>query len=247
MEERKFNYAVEQLPIAARMALASLKEDRLDFQKFAPKVFTDQFMTDTESQIVSFEQLTKRSDVQKHQKVITTQSLPNALKNLQVSLNSVEGYLKLAASGLDIRIDDFGLVKLRDSMHAKEVAAVVSTGNSFVHHLKRNEAALMDKGMPEGTVEALADSILTIETLKGAQNELKNKTGRVAQSNISEANALWDTLKVITDTGTALYRGVDAVKLKEYTIASIFKRVSNSQSKSATDDKKDDATSTDAK
>jgi len=244
MEEKKFNCAAEQLPIALRMALTSLKVDWADFQNFAPTVFNDAFVVETDAKIVSFEQLTKASDVQKHQKVITTQSLPATLKDLQVSLNPIEGYLKLAAGALDISVDDFGLGKVRDAMHSKDVAAIVSTGNSFVLHLKRNEATLTAKGMKQDIIEALVDKISQIATLKNTQNDLKNKTGRVTQSNIGAANELWDTLKTITDTGTALYKGVDAVKLKEYTVSSILKRISNSQSKPAADDEKKDETPT---
>lgn len=242
MEEKKFNCAAEQLPIALRMALTSLKVDWADFQNFAPTVFNDAFAADCDAKIVSYEQLTKATDVQKHQKVITTQSLPATLKDLQISLNPIEGYLKLAASGLDISIDDFGLSKMREAMHSKDVAAIVSGGNSFVLHLKRNEVALTAKGMKPGTIEAVANKVAEIENLKSTQNNLKNKTGRAIQSNISAANELWDTLKIITDTGTALYKGVDAVKLKEYTVSSIFKRISNSQSKPAASDKKPDET-----
>jgi len=247
MLEKKFNYPAKQLPIALRMALTSLKVDWADFQNFAPTVFTDAFVTAAEAKVVSFEQQTKAIDVQKHQKVITTQSLPATLKDLQVSLNPIEGYLKLATGTLDISVDDFGLGKVRDAMHSKDVAAIVSAGNSFVLHLKRNEAALTAKGMKPGTIEAMADKVAEIETLKGIQNELKNRTGRVTQSNIEVANDLWETLKTITDTGTALYKGVDAVKLKEYTLTAILKRISNSQSKPAADDKKDESTTAESK
>ena len=233
MEEKKFSCPAEQLPIALRMALTSLKVDWADFTSYAPTVFNDGFVAESETKIISFEQLTKAGDVKKQQKVITTQNLPTALKELQLQANSVEGYLKLANETLDISRDDFQLDKLRDALHAKDVAGVVSAGNSFIVHLKRNQDVLTAKGMKTDAISDIADRLSGIESLKSAQNDLKNKTGRVSSSNIEEANGIWEVLKLITDTGTALYKGVDSVKQKEYTLNSIFKRISNSQSVSA--------------
>ncbi|MDR3653348.1 MAG: hypothetical protein P4L34_10330 [Paludibacter sp.] len=217
------------------MALTSLEVDWADFNGYAPTVFNDGFVAKSETKIVSLEQLTKSGDVQKQQKVITTQSLPAALKDLQLQLNPVEGYLKLAGTTLDINREDFGLDKLRDALHTKDVAAIISAGNSFIVHLKRNETALTAKGMKLDAITNIASKLAEIESLKNAQNDLKNKTGRVSSSNIEAGNEIWDTLKLITDTGTALYKGVDSVKQKEYTLSAILKRISNSQ-KSSTND-----------
>jgi len=229
MEEKKFNCAAEQLPIALRMALTSLKIDWADFNSYAPGVFSNSFIQESEAKITSFEQLTKAWDVKQQQKVVTTQNLPAALKNVQLQLNPVEGYLKLADGTLDINRDDFGLDKLRDALHDKDIAGVVSAGNSVIIHLKRNEEALTAKGMKPEAITSLAAKLIEVESLKSSQNNLKNKTGRVSSTNIEAGNEIWDTLKIITDTGTAIYKGVDSVKQKEYTLSAIFKRISNSQ------------------
>ncbi|HEY6916000.1 MAG TPA: hypothetical protein VI413_15080 [Paludibacter sp.] len=38
-------------------------------------------------------------------------------------------------------------------------------------------------------------------------------------------NQLWDLNVLITDTGKALYKGVDATKLNDYTQTAILKRI----------------------
>jgi len=232
MEDKKFNCAADQLPIALRMALTSLKIDWADFSSYAPGVFNNSFIQESEAKITSFEQLTKAWDVKQQQKAVTTQNLPAALKDIQLQLNPVEGYLKLADTTLDISRDDFGLDKLRDALHAKDVAGVVAAGNSVIIHLKRNETALTAKGMKPDAITNLAAKLIEVESLKSSQNNLKNKTGRVSSTNIEAGNEIWDTLKIITDTGTAIFKGVDSVKQKEYTLSAIFKRISNSQGSS---------------
>ena len=127
------------------------------------------------------------------------------------------------------RSNDFGLDKVRTAIHAKEVATVVATSNSLLIHLRRNEAILNVKGMKAETLTTFAAKVTELQNLKNEQNELKNKTGRVASANIAEANELWDILTTICDAGAALYKGVDSVKLREYTISAILKRIKNPQ------------------
>jgi hypothetical protein len=132
-----------------------------------------------------------------------------------------------------------GLKKTQDqcetTQNAKREMQDTCGGMQNIIHLKRNQAALTAKRMKPDAITNIASKLAEIESLKSTQNELKNKTGRVLSSNIEAGNEIWDTLKLITDTGTALYKGVDSVKQKEYTLSTILKRISNSQ-KGSTDD-----------
>ncbi len=150
---------------------------------------------------MNFEQLLKATDVRKQQKSVTVLSIPALLKALQLQLNGIQVYLHLAGTALDMQLNDFGLDKVRTAIHDKEVATVVATSNSLLIHLKRNEAVLTVKGMKAETLTTFAAKVTELQNLKNEQNELKNKTGRVASSNIAEANELWDTLTTICDAG----------------------------------------------
>lgn len=229
MEEKRFYCKAGYVPMALRMALKSWHNDQEAFKAFAPGVFTNSFETETETKIVNYEQLLKATDVRKQQKSVTVLSIPASLKELQLLLNSIDGYLHLAGTALDMQLNDFGLDKVRTAIHDKEVATVVATSNSLLIHLRRNEAVLTTKGMKADTLTTFAAKVTELQNLKNEQNELKNKTGRVASANIAEANELWDTLTTICDAGAALYKGVDSVKLREYTISAILKRIKNPQ------------------
>lgn len=233
MALKKYSCNSEHVPFALRFALASYKEDWADFIEYAPAVFNTDFVSRAEAKILSFEQLIKSADVQKNQKMITNQSLPEAIKTLNLQVNSMDGYLKLCSAELTIKREDFGLSKVHEAIHTKDVSAIVSTANSFLTHIKSNEATLISKGMKQDAINTIINQLSLIENLKGEQHGLKNKTSRVADSNIDAANELWDIFKQITDTGTALYKGLDPVKAKEYTISNILKRVKNSQTPSS--------------
>ncbi len=223
MEEKKFNCKMEDVPVITGFALSSMENDKGDFLSYSP-VFSDPFMDDARLKQTFCMELVKSKDVVKLQKSITL-LLSKKLEELRVSLNPFEGYLKLAGSTLDIQVVDFGLNDLRTAISKGNVEGVISEAQSFVGHLKRNETALQAKGLKPETVTALTALVGEIALLNQQQNDLKNKRSRVASDNIKDFNDLWDILGTILNAGRAMYRGADAVKLKEYTMASLLKRV----------------------
>lgn len=225
MEEKKFNCKMEDVPVITGFVLKSMENDKVDFLAYSP-VFADPFMDNVQSKQAVCMELVKPKDVVKQQKVIT-QQIAEKLNELRVSLNPVEGYLKLAANTLDIQVADFGLRDLRTDISKSNVEGVISESQSLIASLKRNEATLQTKGLKLEMVVALTALVAEITSLNQQQNNLKNKRSRVASDNIKDFNDLWDILGTILDAGRAMYRGSDDVKLREYTLSNLLKRVHN--------------------
>jgi hypothetical protein len=225
MEEKKFNCKMEAVPVVTGFALQSMENDKVDFMAYSP-VFADPFMADIQSKQTLCMDLIKSSDVVRQQKAITKQ-ISQKLGEFRVSLNPVEGYLKLAGKTLDIEVADFGLNNLRTAISKGDVEGFISDAKSLFLHLNRNEAALQAKGMRPETVATLTIQESEIRQLNLQQNDLKNRRTRVANDNIKDFNDLWDMLGTILNAGRAMYRGVDDAKLKEYTLANLLKRVHN--------------------
>ena len=225
MEEKKFNCKMEDVPVITGFALTSMENDKVDFLAFSP-MFADPFMDNVRSKRIVCIELVKSKDVVKQQKAIT-QQISVKLNELRVSLHPVEGYLKLAGDSLDIQLADFGLNDLRNDISKENVEGVISESQSFVTNLKRNEAVLQTKGLKTEMITDITDLVAEIALLNQQQNNLKNKRSRVASDNLKDFNELWDMLTSILNAGRAMYRGVDNVKLKEYTLSNLLKRVHN--------------------
>jgi len=69
-----------------------------------------------------------------------------------------------------------------------------------------------------------------LETLGNDQNFKMTERNSHTDENNVVYNELWDMIVLITDTGKALYRGVDATKVDDYTITSILKRIGTPKS-----------------
>ncbi|MDD4991864.1 MAG: hypothetical protein PHR83_06485 [Paludibacter sp.] len=236
MEEKKFNCKAEDVPVLAGFALKSLETDWDKFEAYSP-VFTSQFVAGVTAQQTDCYALTKSSEVLKLQKVVTLK-IADKSNELRLSLNLIEGYLKLAVNDLDIRLSDFGLTRIRTAISKGNVEGLISDTRSFIAVVKRNEAVLLAKGMKPELIAALTSEIQDLEELNTHQNVKKNERSRLADDNLKVFNELWDSLGIILSAGRAIFRGVDEVKLREYTLANLLKRVhseNGSSDKTTTD------------
>ncbi len=232
MEKKKFNCKMQDIPVIAGFLLSSMERDKADFISFSP-MYADPFMANLRDKQNECYEIVKAADVLKHQKVVKTQIDQN-LTLLRVLLNKNEGYLKLAEKELDIKLDDFGIKAIRSAMTRSDLEKIISEGRSLVVNLKRNATILNAKGLKEAGIDEVATAITELNTLNEKHNTLKNDRSRAAGDNYAMLNETWDLLNMITSAGRALYRGSDAIKLKEYTMSNLQKRVYNEMSKSET-------------
>lgn len=232
MEKKKFNCKMQDIPVIAGFLLSSMERDKADFISFSP-MYADPFMADLRDKQNECYEIVKAADVLKHQKVVKTQ-IDTSVAQLRVLLNKNEGYLKLAEKELDIKLDDFGIKATRNGIAKNDIEKTISEGRTLVINLKRNATILNAKGLKQEGIEEVAIAINELNTLNEKHNTLKNDRSRAAGDNNVKLNEMWDLISMITSAGRALYKGSDAIKLKEYTMSNLQKRVYNETSKSET-------------
>jgi hypothetical protein len=223
MIKKKFNFRLEDLPVLTAFVLTSFEKDKADFKGFSP-VFNEEFITNLQVKQKLCQDLVMPAEVLKQLKAITT-SLQEKCNGLRQDLNLAEGYIRLAGAGYDVQAGDAGIKEIRSAISRGNVEGILSKAKTLQNGLKRNETILKAKGMKKELTEKIADEIAGISELNSQQNELKNKRSRVADENAVLFGELWDMLSSILDVGKALYRGNNDIKLREYTVAQLKKRV----------------------
>ena len=224
-----FPCRIEELPVIGDFLLNSAKRDLSDFEGFSP-MFTTGYLSEIDDKVAGCRTVVSTSVVSKELKA-TTDKLTKTYTGLRVPLNKLEGYLKLSANELDISVADFGLKKLRDTISKGNVEGIARNMQTFLTQVKRNQEALTAKGMTTALTEELESATQEIEGLNVKQNELISRRGRLSDENQNLFNELWSSLQTILKTGQALYKGSDSVKLKDYTMAQLLKRVNVEKSK----------------
>ncbi len=232
MEARDFNCKHEDVPAVAGFVTTSFRRDLALFSDFSP-VYNEEFAVGMEAKRKTCLQMIKSGAIT-HQMKQVTSALHDKTLELRPILNKLEGYLSLAEGSLDISVDDFGLKSLRTQISNGNTEGIISQGNSLITAITRNQAALLAKGLKSDFITSLTTLINEIDTLNNAQNSKLSERTQTTSDNIKEFNELWEMVTSVLKTGRLLYRGVDDVKLKDYTLAQLLKRINAEGGNSAT-------------
>lgn len=235
MNSKNFNCNYEDLPVVTGFILTSFENDKLDFLAYSP-LFADPFLSNARAKHTECTTIVKASDILKYQKAAKGK-LDQLANEIRLYLNEIEGYLKLAKSSLNISVDDFGLSTIREAIASSSREKIASGGQSLLVHLRNNATALSAVGFSNQKLENFETMLNNLSSLNNEHNDKKNERIRTADTNIDKFNALWDVTTTIVDAARAIYKGKNEVKLREYTISNVMKRIHNSSSSS---DKKDD-------
>ncbi|MDR2763560.1 MAG: hypothetical protein LBB90_00835 [Tannerella sp.] len=222
-KKRLFPCSISDLPVLAEFLLESLGRDINDFSGYSP-LFTTSCSDGIRAKIITCREVTRSWTFIKELKSVT-ETLYSDIHALRVTINPVEGYVKLAAASLDVAVGDVGLKEVRRSIGKGNAETLVPAVAELLSTLRRNITALQAVGLQESLLVAIEEQTATIDTLNVKQNELESERNRVTEQDTDVFNDLWLALQPILETGKALYRGVDEAKLKDYTIAQLEKRL----------------------
>ena len=233
MKEAKFNCKMEEVPAIAGFVKESLIRDLVLFREYSPE-FSEEFITQLSTKRNYCMELESSGITTKLLKALTTQLLDKE-KGLRPQLNKLEGYLNLAGSAMDIPAESFGIKAVRDAISKGNDEGVIASMQTILKNVNRNKTILLAKGLKQEFIDSLSAAVTEIDQLNTQQNSMINERNNATASNIKDYNELWDMLSTVFTTARSLFRGVDDLKLKEYTVTELLKRV-NAEGSHSKDD-----------
>ncbi|MDR3245769.1 MAG: hypothetical protein LBT50_04985 [Prevotellaceae bacterium] len=229
MTTKKFPCKIEELPTIGEFILECVRKDFADFSSYS-FLFTPEYPEIIQKKIVTCKELVASSTVAKELKAVT-QQLYDKSKQLRIQMNVLEGYLKIGAKEMDILLEDVGLKSVRHNITHKNTEGLILNVQKALTAVKRNLPALTATGLKPELIGDIEKQMQTIDALNVKQNNLISERSRLTKANIELFNDLWDSLRPILATAKALYRGVDEVKLKDYTMLQLKKRINAERKK----------------
>jgi hypothetical protein len=223
MNIKKFSCKTEEVPVIGEFLVSNAERDINDFGNYS-SIFSANYFASVRSKIEVCKELVKSSAVSKELKDVTRQ-LYGRTKTLRVKLNAVEGYFKFGTNNLDIAVEDAGLKNVRQDITKHNVEGLLSNMQTVLTAVTRNLPVLEMQGLKHTLIDEIKTDLKEISMLNERQNLLMSKRNRLTVENIQKFNDLWSNLKLIMDAAKAIYRGVDEVKLKDYTAAQLRKRI----------------------
>jgi hypothetical protein len=234
--KKKFNCKAEEVTAIAGFVAVSLDEDFTDFQDFSPD-----YTPDYKQKLIAKRQVClelEKSDISIQLLKKVTGTLVAEEQKLRLPLNKVEGYLSRGAESLDIAPDNFGIHDVRSAISRGNDEGIIANLKKLLSNVTRNQTVLEANGLKQEVVATLAASCNTIDELNNQQNKLANQRNANTDANLDQYNELWDITNAVLSDARAIYKGVDEVKLKKYTLSLLIKRV-NAEGSDKKEEKKE--------
>ena len=214
---------MEEVPVLAGFVVESLQEDLTEFQaNFSD--YTPEKVNALATKRNFCLELERSNSVTQQLKNVTAKLVEKELA-LRPALNKLEGYIKRTSTGLDIAADAFGIKAVRNSISRGNDEGIIAGMKTLLTHVNRNRAALKTIDLKPEFVAELTAATSEIDTLNNEQNRLENLRNSTTSANIRDYNELWDMTTAICQDARAIYKGVNEVKLKKYSITALLKRV----------------------
>ena len=199
-----------------------------DFVEFSD-TFSEDYVTSFVAKTTQCNQLISSNVLTKEIATITVQ-IGEITKALRLKLNKMDVYLDMADGQMTVCAKSIVTKLVRDSIESGNSEGMVAQVRRLLVGVNNNAAVLQTKGLKPAFIDEFAQLADDLEQLGNDQNFKITERNRHADENIAVFNQLWDMNVFIPDTGKALYKGVNATKVSDYTITTILNRIGSPKS-----------------
>jgi hypothetical protein len=223
MNSKKFPCKLENVPLMGELIIGSAERDIDDFCDYSTLFNTGYFET-VKSKIEVCKELVEASTVTKELK-FATNLLYDKSVNFRSAVSVLEDYLKLSADKLDVNVKNIGLKYVRTDITRRNIEGLLAHMQTSLVAVIRNLPVLEAHGLKQTLLDSIDAQLKEIGELNERRNALISKRNNLTVENIEKFSDLWNSLKLIMNVARTIYQGVDDVKLKDYTVAQLKKRI----------------------
>jgi hypothetical protein len=226
MEGKKgstFSCKQEELPAICIIVHSILGRDLALFSAYSP-VFNQEYVDIFGNKISSVSELVvPKIETDELKKI--TKRLYKTMDDLVDPMTKIRGYLTLTKNTVGLSAKDFGLTVLRRKIDSKDAEGVhqnLLVVNAF---LEKYREQLTVVGLNNDVTEQFNAAMVSIAEDNKRQFEIVSNRKAIVKNNQNVLNDLNAQLSEILNIGKLLFRGKDALKLKEYTFSTLIKSV----------------------
>jgi len=202
----------------------SFKRDLSFFTKYSPNKFNDVYVKDLEVEVATAKDLVEPQSELVEQKAITDH-LHTSMEAILEPLKWVKGYIEMAGSNISISVKDFGIIEARKSVEKQDIEGVLKGMHTVNTNIVKFKTILSAQGLTDELQKRLQADTDSIANDKQKQYEIQTNRKAILQNNVVFLNALYAKIAEIHAVGKILFKGNDPVKLQEYTLRELLKKV----------------------
>lgn len=218
-----FECRYEEIVPLAKLVRAHYLRDAADFTDLLPDEYNEQFLPGYDARVAAADAVVRTRAAQAETQGIG-QRLAAAGAALPRLLNRLEARAR-RAENLTVPLKKLGIREVRTAYESGDLEALDTEMKLLLRHLDANAAALAAKSHTAADTETLRTLHQTL--MEGNTDQDISQTGsqRLTAANVQILTELYGAMKDVLADGKSLYRGEDPVKLKDYTLTELLKRV----------------------
>ena len=220
---RNFSFKDIEFIVVCGFTLISFLRDILLFRKYSPK-FTDVYGTALQAEIDAAKELVEPQSEMVEQKAITDR-MHTTILALPEALNWIKGYIEMAGKSMTISVKDFGINETKDAIKKMDIEGVIKGLHTVNTNIVKFKPILTEQGLSEELATRLAGDAISIGNDRKRQYEILTNRKAILQENVGTLNVLHTKIMEIHKVGKILFKGNDPVKLQEYTMTELLKKV----------------------
>jgi hypothetical protein len=229
MKLRNYKCKDEELPVVGGFLATSLKRDLNTFTELFPK-FDGKYLDEFKERIRASIDIVPSEEETVELKTITHR-LHGTIESLRAPVSKLSIYVKLGQAQIPLSTSDFGITKLLQKIHSKDVEGLLHQLRIVTDNIHTYRAALTQQGLSETILAQINDAAESAAADNTLQYEIVSKRRHLVQTNLDTLNDLFANIQEITNTGKAIYKKTDPAKAVDYTFQNLLRHVRNIQKK----------------
>ncbi len=220
MKQANSYFNPSEIPVLADRILNSFKRDKSYFEKYSPK-FNYEFLTTFEEKVNRLINLAD-SQTDNGQIMLAKEKIGTLISNFNPLLDILQTYLQRNFPITGLRVADFRLNDLRETLNKKCVWEIQRSCMKLINRLEENLEDFIDKGF---IMILISDFRFLIKKLSEVEDELAeaiHQQGVVSDEFLYIDNQVVDFLNTIIESTTAVFGEDDSAKRDDYAIEKLM-------------------------
>ncbi|PJJ48745.1 hypothetical protein [Hymenobacter chitinivorans] len=218
-----FSFRNEELVPLAKLLRDQYTQDEADFVDLLPRVYTKNFLPDYDVRLKAADAVVS-AKLGQGQSAAFGARMAETQAALPALLNRLEARAR-RAEGLTVPLKALGVQAVRDAYKLQDRERLDTALKLLLRNLDDNAAALDDTGHTPAETAKLRTLHQSLMSDSAAQDASQTNSQRLTAANVTVLNHLYAAMQHVLKDGKSLYRGVDAARLKGYTVKELLKRV----------------------
>jgi hypothetical protein len=213
----------EELSAMAGYLEFSFVRDQADFRNFSTK-FSDEYLQAYREKTLAVRELFF-SAIETTKLKEATNLLYSTLDEVNIKLNHLAAYHSMAGKAIPGGVKLFGISSFHQKVNSRDAEGAIKALRVVNGNIVQYKAPLQEQGLTDDLILQLKQAETTLFDANQLQYQIISRRKELVQANLGLLNDLYETMVEICKVGKTLYKTTNALKLQEYTIAELLKRV----------------------